>query len=179
MGYPDRIIVLLLLALPLAAAVVADDATGVARLQGRWLYAGGEAERQARLVAIEATVQEMPWIMRGLARRRIRAATEIPDRYLISLEGETITIVEGDEEAVTARWDGTPVEVPGDRGDTATQTLVWGDDELRAVNRQPKGSGTTVFRLSPDGRTMDVTATVSSPRLPSDIVYVLSYRREE
>jgi hypothetical protein len=157
----------------------ANNTRVVERLQGNWRYAGDDSERQVRLDAIDATVRQMPWIMRGMARKRITKSTEIHELYVFRVEAEEITIGEDGPVGHTSRWDGTPVSVRGDRGAPATLTRSLEDGGLRSHHQQAKGSGTEIYNVSPDGQTMTVTVIVSSPRLPSDIEYDLTYRRQE
>ncbi len=153
-----------------------DD--GPRSLEGTWIYAGDDAERRARLDAIEDTVQRMPRIMRAIARGRITASTEIPARITIRVDGGEVTIAEGDGGGRSTPWDGTPVAVQGNEDPAATLARTWDGGALTSRFQEPKGSGTDVFRPAADGRTMTLTVTVASQHLPSDIVYDLTYRRE-
>jgi hypothetical protein len=155
----------------------ADDAAVVERLAGRWDFAGTDQERQARRDAIEATVSQMAWIARGMARKRITASTPIHDRYDFQLDGGSITISEDGIVGHTAPWDGTPVAIPKKQGGPATLTRSVEDGTLRSHWQQKKGAGTEIYRPSEDGGTLIVTVIVSSPRLPSDVRYELTYRR--
>jgi hypothetical protein len=160
----------------------ADDVetrNGIHAIHGRWEYAGDDAEQQRRLAAIEATVRQMSWLIRGIARKRITASTEIHDSYDFRVGEDTVTIFEDGVERPTTSWDGTPHQVTKQWGDPGTLTRTWEDAALRSHFRQPKGEGSETYRVSDDGRTMTVTVIVSSRRLPSDVRYELSYRRAD
>jgi hypothetical protein len=149
----------------------------MSRFAGRWVFAGDVAERQARIDAIEATVSQMSWIARGTARKRITTSTPIHQQYLFEVDGSTVTIGEDDFEGFSTPWDGTPVEISRNRGGPATLTRSVDQGGLRAHWQQKKGAGTEIYRVAADGVTMTVEVVISSPRLPSDVRYELSYRK--
>jgi hypothetical protein len=156
----------------------ADDTEVMSRMVGRWVYAGDEQQRQARLDAIEGTVSEMSWIARGMARKRITASTPIHQQYDFIVDDDgNVTIGEDGFEGHTAPWDGTPVEIAKDQGGPATLTRAVADGGLRSHWQQKKGAGTEIYRVSADAATLTVTVIISSPRLPSEVRYQLTYRR--
>jgi hypothetical protein len=158
-------------------AAAAEPELLLARLEGRWQFAGDPAEVQARLDAIEATVSRMMWIARGTARKRITKATVIHEQYVFTVAPDAITIAEDEFAGFTTPWDGTEVQIPKDRGGPAVLTRRFEEDGLTAHWQQKRGAGTEIYRVSPDGATMTVTVVISSPRLPSDVRYALTYRR--
>ena len=176
----QRLVMACALAAGLAAAggsMAADDARLLTNLEGRWVFAGDESERQARLDAIEATVSQMAWVARGIARKRITGSTPIHDHYVFTVDKGTITIAEDAFKGFTTPWDGSPVEISKQMGGPATLTREFTDEGLRSHWQQKRGAGTEIYRAAPDGATMTVTVVISSPRLPSDIRYELTYRR--
>jgi hypothetical protein len=162
---------------PAGKTTAADDARLLTNLKGRWVFAGDEAERQERRDAIEATVSQMAWIARGMARKRITASTPIHDHYLFTVDTGTITIGEDAFKGFATPWDGTPVEISKQMGGPATLTRSFTDEGLRSHWQQKRGAGTEIYRVAPDGATLTVTVVISSPRLPSDVRYELTYRR--
>jgi hypothetical protein len=178
----QRLVMVLALAAGVSAAgdsMAAEDARLLTNLEGRWVFAGDESERQARLDAIEATVIQMAWVARGIARKRITASTPIHDHYVFTVDKGTITISEDAFNGFTTPWDGTPVEISRQMGGPATLTREITDEGLRSHWQQKKGAGTEIYRTAPDGTAMIVTVVISSPRLPSDVRYELTYRRPE
>jgi hypothetical protein len=178
----QRLVMVCALAAGLTAAgdsMAADDARLLTNLEGRWVFAGDGSERQARLDAIEATVSQMAWVARGIARKRITASTPIHDHYVFTVDTGTLTISEDAFKGFTTPWDGTPVEISKQMGGPAILTREFTDEGLRSHWQQKKGAGTEIYRTAADGRTMIVTVVISSPRLPSDVRYELTYRRAE
>ena len=167
----------LLLAVVVAApAAGADSNTEAQPFVGVYDHAGGEADEQARVEAIEAVVMQLPAVFRGVARERLLAGSGVPQRYEIELDGEQITIGVDSGEAWPSTLDGTPVELHFEgRAFTLRRTLV--DGVIHAHAQQKTGSGTFLFTLSPDGRTLTVTSSMDSPLLPDSVEFVSTYRR--
>lgn len=161
--------------LALAAPAAAQDLT---RFTGSYVYAGDETQRQARLDAIEATVQQMPKLVRGFARGRIDKATPPPERYVLEVADGEITIGHAAGSGVTTTLDGDGAVVEGDGGAELTVTRTKQGDCIRHHGEQHNGSGTDVFCLSGDGKTLTVTVTIGSNQLPAPITYELTYSRE-
>lgn len=167
----------------LACAVLSVPAWGgeppaaVARFHGTYEYVGTVAEQQARLDAIDATVDQMARFMRVFARKRIRGAAPIPATTEIVIDGDHITLIRSGETGLKTRHDGTPVETTGDSDNpqTVTRTLIGACIKHHA--QQARGSGSDRYCLSADGQTLTATVTIASDHLPSDIVYDLSYQR--
>jgi hypothetical protein len=176
---PSLIIAVLFTVVVGARADDIEPRDTLSAIHGRWEYVGDDAERQRRLDAIEATVQQMSWVVRGIARRRLTTSTEIHDSYDFRVGEGTVTIFEDGVERPTTSWDGAPHEVTKQWGDPGTLTRSWQDGALRSHFRQSKGEGSEIYRVSEDGGTMTVTVFVSSKHLPSDVSYELSYRRAD
>jgi hypothetical protein len=150
---------------------------GIHVLHGRWVYAGDDVERQRRLDAVESTVGEMSWLVRGVARRRIRTSTAIHQWYEFVVNGDLLTIIEAAGNRFSTRWDGTPLRVPRSRGGPATLTRSWENGVLRSHWIEPTGEGKEVYSVAGDGDALAVDVTIASRRLPSTIEYRLTYRR--
>jgi len=146
-------------------------------LHGRWVYSGDDSERQQRIDAIESTVRQMSWIVRGMARKRITASTRIDDWYEFRVDEDTVTIVEEAGDRFSTKWDGMPLDVPKNLGGPASLTRIWEDGALYSRWQESKGEGTERYRLSGNGQTMTVAVTVASKRLPTEVRYELTYRR--
>ncbi len=164
---------LLVLCAPLA--VRADDGEVAARFVGSWAYAGGEAEQQARLDAIDATVAQMFGIARPFARKVMRRNTTNPSCFHIQLDGDQIAISEEDDDPLWTPLDGTPVQIDGYKAGQQVYRKVVGDS-LHAKSWQHNGGGTRIFRLS--GDTLTVEVVIFSEQLPDDLIYTLTFRRE-
>ncbi len=175
-----RPVIVLAIAVATALPVVgsaADDRDVARRFEGTWIYAGDADEQQARLDAIDATVDQMFGIARPFARRIMRSNTTNASCYHITLDGDRIAIGEDPDDLLWSPLDGTPVEIEGYKAGQQVWRKVVGDT-LHSRSAQHNGGGTHVFRLSADGQRMTVEVVIDSQQLPEDLVYELTFRRE-
>ncbi len=155
-----------------------DPAAEIARFAGAYVYVGGDVESDQRRAAIESTCQRMIPGIRALCNKRIFRATDPPERWVIDVDGEDVTIGHADGEGTRSPWDGTAVDTIGDGGGEQAVTRQLDGGCLVHHAQQAKGSGNDRFCLSADGNTVTVTVTVASNFLPDDVVYTLTYQRE-
>lgn len=159
----------------LAAPAAAADFD---RFTGRYAYTGDDAQKQARLDAIEATVQQMPKLFRAFARGRIDKSTTPAERYDLEVADGQIRIGRDGGQGRQTVLGGDGVVVEGDEGADLTVTRVVEGDCIRHRAEQHNGYGTDLFCLSQDDKTLTVTVTIGSDQLPAPITYELTYRRE-
>jgi hypothetical protein len=150
---------------------------GLERYVGLFRNAGGEAEEQARLDAIEASVASQNRVLRGVTRRRLLSGTHVTATYEIQVDGELITIGIDDGRQWTTDLQGTPAQYEHD-GEAMTMSRVWADGAIRATGEQRVGTGEYHFRLSEDGQTLTVAFTMSSKLLPDPVRFTTTYRRQ-
>jgi hypothetical protein len=161
----------------LASKGEAPEASQLETLTGSYRFIGGQAEIDALEAAIDDVVSDMNLLARGIARRRLRKASEIPAGLAISLSGRVLTVMIADA-AYSAPLDGTAVKVRGPSGDSLMlrhrvlgKATLWqqfaGDDGIR-VN--------TCERMA--GKRMRVRVTIRSEKLPKALAYSMTFARE-
>jgi len=62
----------------------------------------------------------------------------------------------------------------GDKFMVAAQV---GKDQLIQTFKNEEGERTNIFRLSPDGKSLTMSATIKSPQLPKPLTYSISFGR--
>lgn len=160
---------------PRAAAATAQ--APVDRLAGTFRFAGGRAQRDAVADAIERAVQTLMPMVHGLARRRLTAVNTIPTSIRMSMEGDDLVVVYGDQKPQRAPLDGsvqswenregTKVKLKHElRGSTVVQT-IWGGGGRRVM----------VWSLDDPGQRLSVRSTMTSPQLSVPIEYRLTFER--
>ncbi len=157
----------------------ADDEspyTVAERYTGTFLFAGGEPERQAQLDSIESVVKQMNRVLRGTARRRMKAGTHITEVFIIDVQPDSITITIDDGRAWTTDLHGTRFEYTHD-GDQMFMSRRWVDGTIKATGEQKAGTGTYHFRLSEDGQTLHVAYGLDSKHMPAPVSFDTTYRR--
>lgn len=151
-----------------------DD--GKNALEGRYRYAGGEAEDALRKAAIDRAISDMFFAIRPIARHRLGNATRILPWISFSFGGgqirtrgpESLDLQSPDGSSIVHTWRGEKSR--------ATQRLTANGVMQRFV--ADDGTGQSEWRLSPDGSTLTLRVTITSPRLPTPVVFSLTYRRE-
>jgi hypothetical protein len=127
--------------------------------------------------AINSTVADMNFIKRPIARGRLTKVNPAYKKVMIAISDKEV-VVKFDERA--------PIHMPpagkaapwtredGDKFMVAAQV---GKEQLIQTFKNEEGERTNVFRLSPDGRTLTMSATIKSPKLPKPLTYTITFGR--
>ena len=148
-------------------------------LAGTWVYAGGDAELATVDPAVERATADMGFLARGIAAEAVRARARPRDRYTLSFDGPTASIVSPDHPTERGDVGGPPVSVTDRFGDENQTTFRMRDGALVEAGKSADGSGETVFTSDPDGRTLHVRRLMESSRLSAPVDLTFSYRRQE
>lgn len=144
---------------------------------GHFRFAGGQPQREGVTAAIERAVQALLPIFHEIARKRLSAANIIPSAVTMTMEGDDLVVVYGDLPPQRApldgsvrQWhnrEGTKVKLKHElRGRTLVQT-TWGGGGRRVM----------VWTIDEQGDRLRLHSTMSSPQLPVDIDYRLTFER--
>lgn len=148
---------------------------GADRLAGSFRYAGGGRERAARDEAIDQVVEEMNFIVRGIARKRLREANQIRERVAISRQGDKLTI-RLDGQPYTATINGPPVDVVGHDGMELKLRYRLAKGRIEQTLQGKEGGRTAHFQVDGKGR-LTMSVRIFSEKLPKDVRYRLTYAR--
>jgi hypothetical protein len=125
--------------------------------------------------SFEPAIREMNFMVRSVARSRVRQSIRAEERIVIRHEnGHVLTQVD-DRPALEAPV-GRTVERQRDRGPLVVNTVVR-DGALIQRMESDEGVRTNEYRLSDDGRRLTVDVTFTSGRLPIPVQYRLMYNR--
>ena len=154
------------------AAAVPDDR---ARFSASFRFVGSSREEAARRAAIDRGIDSLFFAIRGIARSRLSDATKIEPWVAFSFDAEKIRVRLPSVTHVSPA-NGAPVDyVSGSDHTKLRQRLEAG--RVTQVFVAGEGSRTNAWVLSSDARTLELTVTVSSPRLTRPVVYTLTYTR--
>ena len=172
--------------LAIVALLALASARGLAqespRLSGAWTL---DPERSDDIDAkINASIAGMNVIVRQVARPRLRS-TNIPYPRLIFSFDEKVSVDMPGYPSVSSPANGQPVFWHRRTGGPCTEmrrscmvvTTTWEDQALVQTFRSEDGQRQNVFSVSPDGMTLTMVATMTSPRLSAPLVYRLVYAR--
>ena len=143
---------------------------------GEFSYAGGPAESSALHSAIEFAISTLNPISRRVARARLQSATEIYPTLRIRVEADEIHVSLGTHPVVSPR-DGGAIRGTSPNGTRASIRQEVRGHELVQVLHTRSGTRRNRMRLDRLGRQLSLETNISASRLPSDIHYVLTYRR--
>jgi hypothetical protein len=167
-----RLVTMLLgLALPLQGAQ-GQGGGEAKRYAGTYRYVGGKVEQAQIRKAIDAATQGM--VGGDLAKTELMKRSEVRPSYSLSFAGGRATVSSPGFPPETSPLDGSAVEVANKYGDKLKIRQRMGG-ALAQESETKDGAGSTRFQLEPDGKTLRVTRTSKSPKLPRPVEYTLSY----
>lgn len=147
------------------------------RYAGSFRYAGDAAEQKARLDAIDKSVSNLFFAIRGTARGKVTDRTRImPTCRFEFSAGNIRSTVPGHAVAVSPET-GTPAPYKVDDDAIVLTQRFEGDKLVQVFRADEGGTRRNEFTLSADGNVLTMKATLSSPKLTTAVVYTLTYRR--
>ncbi|MEN1681280.1 MAG: hypothetical protein AAGJ46_16955 [Planctomycetota bacterium] len=159
---------------PTAAASPAVAAG--ASLTGTWQPREDAKQRASRHQAIDQATESLNWMMRGKAREKLRSATASSDEVSIADAGQQVTL-ETPEQRMTVATDGRPTKVSTPEM-TGTVRAIRSKGNLTVEVAGERGTRTTTYIPSRDGRTLTLDVQMSSARLAKPIRYQATYLRK-
>jgi hypothetical protein len=154
------------------AAPDAAKLAGAATLVGDYAYDSG---RSGVRKSIDAVVDEMSVLARGIARRRLVDANAVPKKVAIRQDGTEVT-VQIDKKAYVATLGGGSRRVRDPNGEVSRMRLVMRGDSLYQTFHTDQGDRTNVFTVR-DGGGLTMAVRITSPQLPADVRYRLGFDR--
>ncbi len=147
---------------------------GLSALAGEYAFSGGEAERQALRDAIDALVEEMNPLARGIARSRLLESNRIASRVAIGADGNAVT-VSFDDRAYTATLGAAAIEVTGIDGKPVQLTHRFQGETL--TQRFVGSQGARRNALDLRGTKLRIHVVIESESLPKPLSYRLTYTK--
>ena len=148
---------------------------------GAYRYIGGESEIRAMDRAIDAAVEDMSFLIRGLARRRLREPNLPSEQIRIVAEGERIRIMRSGQPDISAPRDGDPVQWRNpDSGNTLeVRHAIVDGRTLEQRLRGDRGLSVNRFVLEDDGSKLRVHTEISADKLSRPLRFYTTYARDE
>lgn len=160
----------------MSSSVASAEEAGAA-LEGRYVYAGGVAERRRLADAIEAVVGQMSILVRGIARSRLTERVIIAPTVVFRRSGDGLVL---DQDPLPSRWvraEALTVRLTSRFGERVTVTTqLEGDTALEEIRFQ---GSRQVSRYAPGtaGQRLVMRVDIRSPFLPVPLRYGLTYAR--
>jgi hypothetical protein len=148
------------------------------RYAGTYVYAGGDAERSAVKAAVDNATDGMG-IATGFARSALMKRSEIRPTYTISFDHKgDVSIDTPGFPPEFSPTNGTEVKLTNKYGDESETAQHFVGGALLQQGHTDDGSGSAQFKLQADGKTLLVTRTMKSPKLPKEVEFTLTYVRQ-
>jgi hypothetical protein len=136
-------------------------------------------------VVIETAVAPMNVVVRQVFRPRLRSMNAAAPQVVISFDAQNVRIDEQGRPSATIPANGSPVlwhwdtgmTCPQVRGDCVRLSTAFQNDQLELRLQAEDLSQVKRFAVSPDGNTLTMEVTVTSPRLPQLMSYKLVFNR--
>ncbi len=173
-------------ALAFAFVLVASAATEAASAEapsanavlGTYRFAGGDAEVRKVERAIDEGVEEMSFLIRGMASRRLKEPNLPSEELRIFIEGANITVARLGHPDISAPADGRAVTWRNPNNGNELKVSHQVSDAGVLTQRLVGERGTSVNRFEVDdsGR-LTMKTTIEADKLPSPIRFSTTYVR--
>ncbi len=154
--------------------VVWASSPRIGAMLGGYKHAGGQPERQQLAAAIEDIVGRMSFLVRGLARDRLRTANPVPSNLVLAADERHFVLSYRDERFV-APLDGSAVTVKSREGEAMSLRVALKERAVSQVFSTEGKSRENRFRLENGKLVIDVR--VVADQLPKPLAYRLTYAK--
>lgn len=155
-----------------------EAAPSLDRFAGEYGYVGGQGQIDKMQAVVEAVVEEANFVVRGFARDKLLELCAPYKGLSVTVQGEQITMKTERYGPWTTKADGQGLKAKNSQGEDVTVTRKWQKEKLVEVVRGEGGSFTRVFQLSPDGKRLTMSVTVTSTKLDKPVKYAMTYGRK-
>ena len=142
-------------------------------LSGSWKHASDSGIP----VAIEATVADMNFIKRPIARHRLTNLNPAYRKLMITLSDREVLVKFDEREPIHMPADGQSAPWTREDGAKFMVAAQVTKGQLVQTFKNDEGERTNIFKLSPDGNLLTLSATIKSPQLPKPLTYSISFGR--
>ncbi len=127
--------------------------------------------------AIETAVGKLDFVRRDIARGRLEKLNPAYRKVAITSSSNEISVTVDNQPPLRAPAKGAPVAWVGPDGGKVNATMQLAGRRLAQTFTSADGRRVNDYTLSPDGRTLIMQVTETSPRLSQTITYKQVYRR--
>jgi hypothetical protein len=185
-GWMSMLAMLMPLAAPAFAADPAPSANAAAaasptaardRFVGTYTFSGGDKERKGIDAAIDRAISGLFFVEKPFAISQLHAKTAVKNSVGFSFANGKVTSTASDASPAVSPDDGTLAPYKVDGENLRISQTVNAAGHLIQIFSSPQGSRTNDYTLSADAKTLTMTVTLASSRLPQPVRYALTYSR--
>ena len=163
-----------LLALALLA-LTSTAARAQTHLNGTWTLNRQQSDDVD--ATIEGVIRRMNFVVRPVARGRLRKTNVAYERLVIGTTQDRVNVTYDERAPVITPVNGAAVKWRREDGEEFDVSTQWEDGRLEQTFRTSGGHRVNVYSVSPDGRTLTMDVTLTSPRLSAPLRYKLVFDR--
>jgi hypothetical protein len=126
---------------------------------------------------IEDAVEKLNFLTRDIARERLKKLNPAYHQVVITSSPNEISVTVDNQRPLRTPAKGAPVAWVGPDGGKVNASMQLADRHLAQTFTSAAGRRVNDYTLSPDGRTLIMQVTETSPRLSKTITYKQIYRR--
>jgi hypothetical protein len=126
---------------------------------------------------IETAVERLDFVRRDIARGRLEKLNPAYHKVAITSSPNEISVTVDNQPPLRTPAKGTPVAWAGPDGGKVNASMQLAGRRLAQTFTSADGRRVNDYTLSPDGRTLTMQVTETSPRLSQTIMYKQIYRR--
>ena len=126
---------------------------------------------------IETAVEKLDFVTRDIARGRLEKVNPAYRKVTITSSPNQISVTVDNQPPLTTPAKGAPVAWVGPDGGKVNASIQLAGRRLAQTFTSADGRRVNDYSLSPDGRTLTMQVTETSPRLSQTITYKQVYRR--
>ena len=126
---------------------------------------------------IETAVGKLDFVRRDIARRRLEKLNPAYRKVAITSSPNEISVTVDNQRPLMTPAKGAPVAWVGPDGGKVNASMQLAGRRLAQTFTSADGRRVNDYTLSPDGRTLTMKVTETSPRLSQTITYKQVYRR--
>lgn len=127
--------------------------------------------------AIDTVIRRMNFLVRPIARGRLRTANVAYERLVITSTDDRVNVTYDERAPVITPANGAVVKWRREDGEFFDVSTEWENGALVQTFRAPDGRRVNVYTVSADGRTLTMDVTLVSPRLSAPLRYKLVFDR--
>ncbi len=142
-------------------------------LSGTW----NQAKADDIAAAIDTTVADMLFIKRPFARHKLTNLNPAYRKVMIVISDLEVLVKFDERAPIHMPADGKPAPWTREDGDKFMVAAQVTKDQLIQTFKNDEGERTNIFRLSPDGKSLTMSATIKSPQLPKPLTYAIIFGR--
>ena len=127
--------------------------------------------------AIENVVADMNFIKRPIARKKLIRLNPVYKKTIIAISGSGVTVKFDDRDVIPMPPGGKPGPWTREDGDKFMVAAQVTKDQMIQTFKNDEGERTNIFKLSADGKSLTMNATIKSPQLSKPLTYSISFGR--